>query len=134
MNKTKIICVIDDDDIYKYAVKRAVKVNKLTNKIITFSNGEEALDFLEDNLNEKDNIPDIIFLDINMPIMDGFEFIEEYIKLKPSVGKKITIYMVSSSIDEADIKKAKSISEVSDYLLKPIKPKELSELINRSKS
>ncbi|QWX84557.1 response regulator [Cellulophaga sp. HaHaR_3_176] len=133
MKTTNLLCVIDDDDIYKYAVKRAVKVNKLTNKIITFSNGEEALEFFIENLNKNENIPDVIFLDINMPIMDGFEFMEEYIKLKPSVGKKITIYMVSSSIDEADVKRAKNISAISDYLLKPIMPKELANLINGTK-
>ncbi len=130
MNTKKILCIVDDDDIYKYSIKRTLKNKELTKKILTFSNGEEAIDFMIKNLNENENLPDIIFLDINMPIMDGFQFMEEYVKIKPRVGKEILIYMVSSSIDTYDIKRAKSISEVSDYLMKPISPNELTELLN----
>lgn len=61
--------------------------------------------------------------------MDGFRFMEEYIKIKPRVGKKITIYMVSSSVDLNDIEKAKGISEISDYIIKPIKRGQLKEII-----
>ncbi len=130
MNTKKILCIVDDDDIYKYSIKRTLKNKELTKKILTFSNGEEAIDFMIKNLNENENLPDIIFLDINMPIMDGFQFMEEYVKIKPRVGKVILIYMVSSSIDTNDIKRAKNISEVSDYLVKPISPNELTELLN----
>tara|TARA_R110002050_G_scaffold267266_2_gene408866 strand:+ start:12859 stop:13263 length:405 start_codon:yes stop_codon:yes gene_type:complete len=129
MNNQKVLWVVDDDDIYKYSINRALKTTDLASKIITFSNGEEAILFMIENLNQNENLPDIIFLDINMPIMDGFQFMEEYIKIKPRVGKKITIYMVSSSIDKADINKAKSISEISDYLIKPIRPEELANLL-----
>lgn len=55
-----------------------------------------------------------------MPVMDGFQFMEEYVKIKPRVGKKITIYMVSSSLDPVDIERAKRISAISDYIVKPI--------------
>ncbi|MBU2996577.1 response regulator [Cellulophaga baltica] len=130
MNSKKILCIVDDDDIYKYSVKRTLKNQELTRKIITFSNGEEAIEFMMDNLNKNENLPDVIFLDINMPIMDGFQFMEEYVKIKPTVGKEIVIYMVSSSIDSTDIKRAKSIREVSDYLIKPISPNELTDLLN----
>jgi CheY-like chemotaxis protein len=130
MNTKKILCIVDDDDIYKYSIKRTLKNKELTKKILTFSNGEEAINFMIENLNKENELPDVIFLDINMPIMDGFQFMEEYVKIKPIVGKKILIYMVSSSIDSHDIKRAKSISEVSDYLIKPISPNELTELLN----
>tara|TARA_R110000868_G_scaffold403147_3_gene680099 strand:- start:29780 stop:30184 length:405 start_codon:yes stop_codon:yes gene_type:complete len=129
MNNRKVLWVVDDDDIYKYSINRALKTTDLASKMITFSNGEEAILFMIENLNQNENLPDIIFLDINMPIMDGFQFMEEYIKIKPRVGKKIIIYMVSSSIDKADINKAKSISDISDYLIKPIRPEELANLL-----
>ena len=64
-----------------------------------------------------------------MPIMDGFQFMEEYTKLKPRVGKKIIIYMISSSVNPADIERAKKISEISDYLIKPIAAGKLANLL-----
>jgi len=123
------ICIIDDDDIYQYTITKILQSLKLNKKIIAFSDGEEALDFLIANLYNDDELPDVIFLDINMPIMDGFQFMEEYVKLKPKWNKKITIYMVSSSVDPVDIEKAKNISEISDYIIKPIKAGELQSIM-----
>jgi len=129
MNNKYNICIIDDDDIYQYTIIKILQSLKLNKKIIAFSDGEEALDFLIDNLYNDEELPDVIFLDINMPIMDGFQFIEEYVKLKPKWNKKITIYMVSSSVDPVDIEKAKNISEISDYIIKPIKAGELKTIM-----
>lgn len=124
------ICIIDDDSIYQYTITKTIKAYNLANDIMVFSDGEEALDFFIRNLDSSENLPDIILLDINMPIMDGFQFMEEYIKIKPRVGKKISIYMVSSSVDSNDIEKAKRIGEISDYIIKPIKPGELISIVN----
>ena len=124
------ICVIDDDSIYQYTISKTIKAHDLAKEIMIFSDGEEALDFLIRNLDHSENLPDIILLDINMPIMDGFQFMEEYIKIKPRVGKKILIYMVSSSVDGKDIDRAKRISEISDYIIKPIKPGELISIVS----
>lgn len=124
------ICIIDDDRIYQYTTEKTIKAYNLANNVMVFSDGEEALDFFIRNLDSSENLPDIILLDINMPIMDGYQFMEEYVKIKPRVGKKILIYMVSSSVDSSDIDRAKSISEISDYIIKPIKPGELISIIN----
>ena len=97
--------------------------------MLLFSDGEEALEFMVDNLHNNDELPDIIFLDINMPIMDGFQFMEEYVKIKPELNKKITIYMVSSSVDAVDIERARGISDISDYIIKPIEPKQLTKIM-----
>ncbi|MBU2929781.1 response regulator [Winogradskyella psychrotolerans] len=123
------ICIIDDDDIYQFTITKILQSLKLNKKIIAFSDGEEALDFMIANLYNDDELPDVIFLDINMPIMDGFQFMEEYVKLKPKWNKKITIYMVSSSVDPVDIEKANQISDISDYIIKPIKPNELRSIM-----
>lgn len=124
------ICVIDDDSIYQYTISKTIKAYDLAKEVMIFSDGEEALDFFIRNIDHSENLPDIILLDINMPIMDGFQFMEEYIKIKPRVGKKIVIYMVSSSVDSRDLERAKNISEISDYLIKPIEPGKLISIID----
>ena len=123
------ICIVDDDDIYQFTMVKILESLKLQKKIIAFSDGEEALDFILDNLEKDHELPDVIFLDINMPIMDGFQFMDEYVKIKLNLTKKITIYMVSSSVDPVDIEKAKGISDISDYIIKPIKPGQLKSIM-----
>ncbi|MCK0136773.1 response regulator [Arenibacter sp. S6351L] len=108
---------------------KTMKSLNLTDKIMVFSDGEEALDFMLDNLHNDKELPDVIFLDIDMPIMDGFQFMEEYVKIKPKLGKKITIYMVSSSVDPVDIDRAKKISEITDYIVKPITHDQLTTIV-----
>ena len=129
MSKALIICIIDDDEIYQFTVTRTIESQKLAKKILVFSDGEEAIQFLIDNVSNSTSVPDIIFLDINMPIMDGWQFLEEYVNIKPLLGKKVTIYMVSSSVDAVDIERAKKISDISDYLIKPISPEKLKSVI-----
>ena len=129
MNNHYNICVINDDDIYQFTITKILESIKLSKKILLFSDGEEALDFMVDNLYNDDKLPDIIFLDNNMPIMDGFQFMEEYVEIKHKLNKKIVIYMVSSSVDPVDIAKAKEISDVSDYIIKPIKAGQLRTIM-----
>jgi len=129
MSKPFILCFIDDDEIYQYTVTRSVNKHQLAKKILIFPDGEQAMWFLMDNIADNDNLPDVIFLDINMPIMDGWQFIDEYVKLKPRINKQITIYMITSSVDPVDYEHAKKISEISDYLIKPIKPDMLKDII-----
>jgi CheY-like chemotaxis protein len=120
MNKNPSVCVVDDDAIYQFTIKKTIKSFNLTQKIMAFYDGEEALNFIIENLNKDEELPDVILLDINMPIMDGFQFMEEYIRIKPKLAKKITIHMVSSSVVPEDIERAKKISEISDYIIKPM--------------
>lgn len=132
MKIDKILCLVDDDDIYQYTFIKNLQDANLSRDILLFSDGEMALEHMEQNLTNIDELPDIIFLDINMPVMDGWEFLEEFVKLKPNVGKEIVIYMVSSSIDPNDISRAREISEVSDYLIKPVTKEEVRAIIETS--
>lgn len=123
-----VACIVDDDDVYIYGIKKMLQKNPLCKKLKVFHNGEEALEFFKDLTNNPKDIPDIIILDINMPIMDGWEFLEEFIPLRPKLHKEVVIYMVSSSIDKHDIDRAKSISAISDYIIKPITEDKLKDL------
>jgi CheY-like chemotaxis protein len=129
MNKINTFCIVDDDDIYQFTTSVLLKKTDLVNKIIVFSNGLKAINFLKDEIGNKENIPDVLFLDINMPVMDGWEFLEEYLLIKPMIPKTVVIYMVSSSVDEKDVLKAKSISALSGYLVKPISSQNIMEVI-----
>ncbi|WP_421806604.1 response regulator [Flagellimonas sp.] len=123
------VFVVDDDDIYQFTIKVTLRSIPAVQSTNTFSDGAEALEYIVVHQNEQDKLPDIIFLDINMPVMDGFQFMEEFVELLPSLQKSIKVYMVSSSMDPKDIKKAKRFEEISDYLIKPLNSKDIKEII-----
>jgi CheY-like chemotaxis protein len=126
------ICIIDDDKIYRFTTEKYIKMLKLANHVTTFSDGEEALEYLKENALEDKNLPDIILLDVNMPIMDGWDFAKEFAKLKPRPVKAITLYMVTSSIDERDRKKAEKINAIHDFIIKPISEEQLVQLVQNT--
>jgi CheY-like chemotaxis protein len=125
IRKLPFIGIIDDDKIYQFTLMRIINDNKQAEKIITFSDGEKAIHYLTDNKATNENIPDIIFLDVNMPIMDGWQFIDEYASIKTEIKKKIVIFMLSSSVNPIDIERASKINEISDYIIKPMKLEEV---------
>ncbi|WP_300566216.1 response regulator [Flavobacterium sp.] len=120
MKHSKSLILIDDDEIVVYLTKKIVSQNDLVELIKVFNNGKDAIDYLKENINNVELLPEIIFLDLFMPIMDGWEFLDEYIKIRPRIGKAITIYIISSSVSPTDINRAKKYSEVSDYIIKPV--------------
>ena len=129
MKKINTVCIVDDDDIFQLTASHMLKKTDLVNKIIVFSNGLKAINFLKAEMGSHENIPDILFLDINMPVMDGWEFLEEYLHIRPMLPKTVVIYMVSSSVDKRDVLRAKNISALSGYLIKPISSKNIIEVI-----
>jgi len=125
----KNLALVDDDDIYVFLTKKTLMQTNLVDLIKVFGNGLDAINFLKANVDSPENLPEVILLDLSMPVMDGWEFLAEFILLKPHIGRKITIYVVSSSISPFDIEKAKSISEVTDYLIKPVTKDRFIELL-----
>lgn len=130
--KLDLACIIDDDNLYLKIVQRIIESKGLCKEIIVFKNGKDAIDHFKSIINDPDikKIPDVIFLDLNMPIMDGWEFLDEFLKIPRALKKKITLYVVSSSIDPRDINRAKAISLVEDYLIKPISYDELKKVFS----
>jgi CheY-like chemotaxis protein len=129
MNKIKNITLVDDDDTFVYLTKIAISKTNLVDQIMVFGNGLEALTFLKENQKQKDILPEIILLDLSMPIMDGWQFLDEYSTFHSKMVKKITIYICSSSISPRDILRAKTINSVSDYIIKPITKVKLKNII-----
>jgi CheY-like chemotaxis protein len=130
MNK-KIIWVVDDDAIYQTIINKLIQKAGVFSSHSSFTNGKEALQNLDYTLEENfDFVPDIILLDINMPVMDGWEFMEEIKSLKSKIKKQIIIYIVSSSIAIEDKNKSETFTDITGYIPKPISVNDLLRIIS----
>lgn len=125
-----LVALVDDDSIFQFTATRLIESAQLANEILHFENGHEALQYLEKNATNANLLPDLLFLDINMPIVDGWMFLEDFEKIKPRLSKDFPIYMVSSSIDPRDINRAKEFDEVKDFVIKPITIERFAQLLN----
>jgi CheY-like chemotaxis protein len=130
MKENEKICIIDDDEIYIFLIKKSLSAIGINNEVISFLNGSDALEDLTQLKNHNQELPGIILLDINMPIMDGWEFLTEFRKLNSNNDKKIPIYIVSSSIANEDFEKSKTFPEILDYLSKPVELETLESILN----
>jgi len=127
MRRIDVACIIDDDPIFVFGIKKVMELIDFCEGIMVFKNGQEALNNLRAIISAKEELPDVILLDLNMPILDGWQFLEEFIKIP--CEKKVIIYVVSSSVDPEDVLRVKSYEGVSDYIVKPISVKKLKEVL-----
>jgi CheY-like chemotaxis protein len=129
--KKNIIWIVDDDFIYQTIVKKLIQKTGVFSAYTSFTNGKEAINTLINNLEDDVNyLPDIILLDINMPVMDGWEFMGEFKKLKNNLTNQNKIYIVSSSIAVEDRNKSKSFTDIIGYIAKPITINEMLSIVN----
>lgn len=119
--KRKSICIVDDDKIYQFASSKLLQKYHADINVLCFDHGKSAIEYLRENRRNPDKLPDVILLDINMPVLDGWGFLELYAEFKDEISKEIVIYIVSSSIDNRDIQKANEFLEVKTYLIKPLR-------------
>ena len=129
MKPIKYVFLVDDVKLFVFLTKKTIEATHFQGNIREFGDGREAIDYLKEISSEPELLPDIIFLDLSMPIMDGWEFLEEFLLLEPSIKKKITLYICSSSISPHDIERAKSINAVSDFIIKPISKQKFIEML-----
>ena len=128
MSSSKIkLLVIDDDDINIFIIKKIVEKTGFDVDMAAKNNGQLAIDYLKELLADNHPLPDLILIDINMPILNGWEFIEAYENLE--INSKIDMYMLSSSVYENDIEKAKGYKTVKGFISKPLSIERLTELI-----
>lgn len=121
----RTIWVIDDDIIYKTIMKKIIQKSEKFSNTFTFSNGEEAINALKNLHKNNEALPDIILLDIDMPVMDGWGFMVEMALLKPLLQSQISIYISSSSIAIEDKLRAKNNPHILGYMSKPISLEDL---------
>jgi len=132
--KKYIFCLIDDDLIYQFTCKKLIQSLELPIELIPFLNGQEALDFLLKNAKVENKLPDFIFLDINMPILNGWQFLEDYVNIKNQLCKPNLLYLVSSSIDFEDVERAAKNNLLTGYINKPISKEKILKAINLRQS
>lgn len=127
-----VLCV-DDDDIAQFYTSAVIEDAPFINNADSAYDGKGALIYLEGLLNEKQNdrYPELILLDLNMPIMDGWEFLQEFYLKYASTFNLVKVAIVSSSVNPADFVKAKDFPFVIDFISKPITV-EILENINKN--
>ena len=137
--KTEIKCImlIDDNPFDIFIHERVIRKNNESTKVISRNSALDAIEYLKSSENIEDIQPDLIFLDINMPCMNGWEFLQEYKKLDKRLLNNVVIVMLSTSDNSEDVSKAKKEYLISEYVTKPltlVKLKEINDkyFINKS--
>jgi CheY-like chemotaxis protein len=123
------VLIVDDDEINNFIAAKLIKKVNNNSSVQTSLNGLEGINYIKSLLNDQDKMPDVIFLDINMPIMNGWEFLDEFENIKTLVNKETSIYMLSSSVYNDDIKKSETYSSVKKFISKPLTLEKLENLI-----
>ena len=122
-----LVMLVDDNDTDNFIHKRVIELTGFAKSIVVKNSGKSALEYLESNKNNISNLPDVIFLDINMPVMDGFEFIETFRELNMDTHKtRIIIY--TASFTQKDVDMLKSIG-FNDFIVKPLTEEKLVNVL-----
>lgn len=132
MNKLlNCVLLVDDDSATNFINEIVIRETGLVRQIVKASTGMQALEFLKIKINSKHPQPEIILLDINMPAMDGWEFMEAYRVLEEEQKAKIIVVMLTTSLNPDDEERARNIKEINDFRNKPLTAEIFIELVEK---
>lgn len=123
------IWLVDDDPIFVHLTKLMIGKMPFAGKIEVFGNGQLALDQLHRVSEEMGDLPQVIFLDLMMPVLDGWGFLDEYMELADSIKQNISLYILSSSVSPQDVKRANKNQDVIGFISKPITKAKYFEIV-----
>lgn len=115
-----LVMLVDDNDTDNFISKRIIELAGYADRIEVKNSGKSALDYIKENQGQLGNIPDLIFLDINMPVVDGFVFLYEFAKFPETVRNKTKVVILSSSDNKRDIDKIVNNNHVINFITKPL--------------
>ena len=127
-SKLGLVMLVDDNDTDNFISRRIIEITNFASEVIVKSSGKSALDYLDENNTDADSLPEIIFLDINMPIVDGFVFLYEFEKFNDTVKNKCKVIILSSSDNKRDIDKIVNNDYVIKFITKPLTETALQEI------
>ena len=120
--------LVDDDKNDNFFHERAIKKSNLSTIVIAKNSGMKALEYLKSMKDNKDLQPDLIFLDINMPGMNSWDFLKEYTRLDKELLNRIIVIMLTTSDNPDDKARAKTWKNVSDYIIKPLTKEKMDDI------
>jgi len=125
-----LVMLIDDNDTDNFISKRIIELTQFARQVEAQNSGQGALDYLQQYQDEPEKLPDLIFLDINMPIVDGFMFLYEFENLSQAIQNKCKVIILSSSDNQRDINRLINNEHVIKYVTKPLTQLALDEIRN----
>ncbi|MCU0356761.1 MAG: response regulator [Cyclobacteriaceae bacterium] len=123
-----LVMLVDDNETDNFISKRIIEITKFSKRVEAKNSGKAALDYLKENENNPKDLPTLIFLDINMPIVDGFVFLYEFEKFNELVRNKCKVIILSSSDNKRDIDKIVNNNHVIKFITKPLTETSLEEI------
>jgi len=123
-----LVMLVDDNDTDNFISRRIIEITKFAGDVVIKNSGKSALEYLEDHKSNHIKLPDLIFLDINMPIVDGFVFLYEFEKFDYSIKDKCKVIILSSSDNKRDIDKIVNNDHVIKFITKPLTEIALDEV------
>ena len=132
MEQINKLFLVDDDTTYTFLTELLIIKSNKVKQVQVFNDARKAIDSLRSNIKNNELLPEVIFLDLNMPIMNGWDFLKEFKLIKTNLHKKIIIYIVTSSINPVDFEKAILTENVVDFIIKPITKEKFNILIEEA--